>query len=243
MKKRVCALLIPCAVFCANLVFAQTTLFFPKTIQILAVNGKEISKPRKSIQLPDGKTQLLVRMVVDLGKRFDTDMEYSKTIIITFHAENKMLTLVAPEIKSAYAMKSFNKEMDLTLLDAENNRVALSKDQLVKSGFQFGRDYEQELARYNQTDAPAAIHSFAMPAQQTQPAANAATAVSATGNKPQTPQQTGVEKKTLKKYPSDDNSPQLQGDRAMAKKMLHYWYTKADEKTRQEFLQAITKGK
>ncbi len=237
MKKTTCALLAFGGVFCANLAFAQTTLSFPKTVEILAVNGKEISKPRRSIQLPDGKTQLLVRLAVDVGRRFDPDMEYSQPVIMTFSAENEQLALTPPKIKSAHDMRLFNQKMDLTLIDAKGNPVSFTKDELVKSGLQFNRDYEQELSQYNQGSAPAALSTQMLPAQQGKAAIQNTPAISGDDNS----QAAEVEKEGLQKREKAAmaTSQPISSDQAMAKEMLYYWYEKADKKTRQEFLQAI----
>ncbi len=239
MKKTTCAVLAFGSIFCANLAVAQTTLFFPKTVEILAVNGKEIAKPRRSIQLPDGKSQLLVRLAVDVGRRFDPDMEYSQPVIMTFSAENEQLALVPPKIKSAHDMRVFKQKMNLTLIDKQDNPVSFTRDELVKSGLQFNRDYEQELSQYNQSSAPAALSTQIESVQQQEKAVIKSTPAISGGDNSQAA--TEVKKKGLQKREKAamDTSQPTSNDQAMAREMLYYWYKKADKKTRQEFLQAI----
>ncbi len=237
MKKTACCLLtLITTTFCAGELVAATTMLFPKTIQILAVNGKEISHKRGSIQLPDGDNQLLVRLVADVGKNSDAEMEYSDLIILSFSATNSQLQLVAPKIKRTLDMRSFNRKTDLKLLTADGTPMPFAKDKLIKEGFQLGRDYEQELAAYNQSNAPAALTSIAAAVQDQQatvkPESNAPPSSSA-----DTPRQ--IKQKAPQAESSPVNSRQPEADAAMAKKMLRYWYEKADEKTRQDFLQNL----
>ncbi len=236
MKKAAYSLFIFCCIFWSSQVFAQTTLSYPKAVEILAINGKEVPKKRSSVQLPDGENQLLLRLVVNVGKRFDREMEYSETVIIKFSAAGAPLQLIVPKIKSAMDMRAFNRKINLTIVGAENTPIPFAKDTLIKSGFQLDRDYQQELADYNQTNGPAATALFA--------------------------EQKDIEKSVTETpipYPSQPiarhaapkdreekavtavNVQQSEPERPMALQMLLYWYKKADNKTRNEFLQIIQK--
>ncbi len=234
MKKTACCLIILLTAFYASELFAETTLTFPKTVDLLAVNGKEVSRQRGSIQLPDGNNQLLMRLVVDVGRDMP-DLKYSDLIILSFSATDSKLQLVVPKVKSALEMRSFNRNTDIKLLAADNTPLPFAKDKLIKEGFQLGRDYEQELTRYNSTNAPAAL---AIATGQNQhhikkTVANAPPSSSAENN------QLVVEKKNIQTEVTINNNQKAEADAPMAKKMLLYWYDKADKKTRQEFLQII----
>ncbi len=237
MKKTACCLLTLLTSFYAGELFAETTLSFPKTVDLLAVNGKEVSRQRGSIQLPDGDNQLLMRLVVDVGRDMP-DRKYSDLIILSLSAADSKLQLVVPKIKSALEMRAFNRNPEIKLLAADNTPLPFARDKLIKEGFQLGRDYEQELAEYNNSNAPAALATLvSAPDQQAQGQPEADTPPPSSAESP----------RQIKQQQSQAESPAVNQQRTeaeppMTKEMLRYWYEKADEKTRQEFLQDIEKS-
>ncbi len=239
MKKTACCLFALFTTFCAGELFAGTTLSFPKTVDLLAVNGKEVSRQRGSIQLPDGDNQLLMRLVVDVGRNFDAEMEYSDLIILAFSATDRQLQLIVPEIKSTLEMRVFNRDPEIKLLAADNTPLPFARDKLIKEGFQLGRDYEQELAEYNNSNAPAALATLvSAPNQQAQGQPEVDTPPrrsSAEGSRQTKQKQSQAESPAVSQQKTEAEPP-------MTKEMLRYWYEKADKKTRQEFLQDIEKN-
>ncbi len=211
----------------ADIAKADITLNCPRDIRILAIDGKN-AKVRKSTRLPNGTHQLAIRLVKDIGKTFDADMQYSDVMVLKFRAEDTTLNFILPRIKDIYDIKRFNKNLSVKLTDESGREIALAKDRLLFEGFQLMRNYPQELAQYNATDAPAAVPALAG-GGFTRYAESRKSAAAPAG--------------TLNN--SDNSTAGYQGGAAaknkekMAEEMLNYWYQQADEKTRAEFLKKL----
>ncbi len=135
-------------------------------------------------------------------------------------------------------MRAFNRNPEIRLLAADNTPLPFAKDKLIKEGFQLGRDYEQELAEYNSSNAPAALATLvSVPNQQAQvqPEVNTLPPSSAASSEQIKQKQSQAESPAVNQQKTEAEPP-------MTKEMLRYWYEKADEKTRQEFLQDIKKN-
>lgn len=102
------------------------------------------------------------------------------------------------------------------MVAANGEKITFEQDKLIKSGLQFGRDFEKEIAIYNQSGKAAAVATTA--------------AVAATAAVPTTLPATAAPAATSPKPPVDQ-----QQTRNVAENMLNYWYEQADEATRARF--------
>lgn len=193
-------------------------------VEILAINGQEVdreSHPSISgdIQLDNGRNQLLVTHTTeirDTGNEaiFDT----STAQVVLFEAQDSRLRLMAPEIGSRHEMRTFDEGGQWHLVDAGGEPIPYESAVLEKQGLQFGRDYEAELRRFNQSASPAAMailgeESFAFDS----PVA-AATAPEA-----------------MPFGAAEGVNDSGMYDQQMVGKMLKFWYQQASSTTRNDF--------
>lgn len=211
------AVVLLCLFVWVSPALATVSLSVPKTVKILAVNGEEV-KDKSTVVMPDGVNQVAFRIDTELAGKslLDGKRVVSDVLIAKFSASNQGLTMQLPEVKKQYHLDKFNRDPEVKLLNAQGESIPLVLDKLIKEGFQVLRDYDDELADYNQTDAPAAVRFGETAATALRQ--NAAVPI------PQAPvsaEMTGV--------PG--------GDQATAETMLKYWYQQADDETRQRFWQ------
>ncbi|WP_298769508.1 DUF2057 domain-containing protein [uncultured Shewanella sp.] len=191
-------------------VLANVTLKMPYNSDLILVNGKDASGNEK-IKLPNGINQVAFRYQ---GNFYQQDQESSfdsDVIIMTFEGFNASYSLSLPNLRTMNAAQQFNHKPQLTLTDKTGNSVPFKQGKLMKKGLQFGRDYEAEIAAYNQTSQPAALDTLvkntpAIAPQTTSQVSNATTPVNSQVNVGQ---------------------------------MLDFWYSQADEATRASFKKRI----
>ncbi|PSU34219.1 DUF2057 domain-containing protein [Photobacterium lutimaris] len=188
---------------------ADVKLDLPYQADLVLVNGVQKSG-NDTVTLPNGINQFAFTYVDSLRDNGDDYLYKSDVIVVKFDASDESLKLDLPKLRTAQDARKFDKSPKLSLVSANGETVSFEQDKLIKSGLQFGRDFEKEIAVYNQSGKVAAVATSAAAVPVTLPA----TAPSATSPKPPVDQQQ---------------------TRNVAENMLNYWYEQADETTRARF--------
>lgn len=187
-------------------------------VSILAVNGKQTSPESffassDNEKLDNGLNQLLIQYTAEIGRSDDFTLEKSKLFIITFDQSDEALLIKEPrKIVSEHQLDKFNKSRNWVILNKSNKEIDYKIDVLEKDGFQFTRDYEEELQEYNQSNSPAALISVIAEKNSQKPYSKA-----------------GITSSTSESTKKN-----------MAADMLRFWYDQADAETRADFLRWIT---
>lgn len=201
--------------------FAQADIIFSagEGVSILAVNGKAVDQgtlfsDTPDISAPNGKAQILVEYTAEMGRSADDYLiEKSDTFVITLSATDTRVQVSAPEISSRYELKAFNRSAQWLLQDAEGKTLPFVYGKLKKEGFQLGRNYENELKSFNNSQDPAAL-----------PYLNRETYKFNTSSPAQVmPESTATDQK-------------------MVSQMLQFWYEQANKETRNQFKSWIQSG-
>ncbi|OBU14418.1 hypothetical protein AYY19_06725 [Photobacterium aquimaris] len=185
--------------------FADVTLNLPQSAELVLVNGVN-TEGNATQTLNNGSNQIAFRYDKNYRENGDTHLFRSEVVVMTFSGNDATYTLQLPKISSAYQAQKFNRQPTLHLLAANGSEVPFKHDVLIKEGLQINRDYQQEIAQYNLSKAPAAL----------------ATAI--TANEMQRAQQ--------QVSPAEKDG---HIDQAYVAKMLNYWYSKADTATQEKF--------
>ncbi len=205
-------------------VFAESKIKIDDGISVIARNGKLISdsdylNSSKNLKLETGTNQLLARYSVELNNA-DADIEHSHTFALLFTANSdQTLTLSAPVIRKQRALDAFNRKGNWSLSDSSGKAIAFKQSALIKEGFQLSRNYAQELADFNQTNAAAAFYKASTPVSRPAPASD-------------------IKTNTVVNSDTTDNmatESAIEPNISMPLKMLKYWYNQADSKNRSEF--------
>lgn len=185
--------------------FADVTLNLPQSAELVLVNGVN-TQGNATQTLNNGNNQIAFRYDKNYRENGDTHLFRSEVVVMTFSGNDATYTLQLPKISSNYQAQNFNRQPTLHLLAANGSEVPFKHDVLIKDGIQIGRNFQQEIAQYNLTTAPAALTS-AIAANEMQRAQQHVSPAEKDG----------------------------QIDQAYAAKMLNYWYNKADATTQQQF--------
>ncbi|HGS4501790.1 TPA: DUF2057 family protein [Vibrio parahaemolyticus] len=152
MMKKTTTLLGICAILSAPAFAAQLTLqkeLVPRVINDEFVYPEWISD-NNSIELKDGENQLAVtvgQIVFEDGKRRKFD---SQPLLLEFDAEKDAeLSLTYKTFRTIEEAKAFELDPKVVLKDKNGKEVDFSMVQLRKGGLQGFRDYEREVADYN----------------------------------------------------------------------------------------------
>jgi hypothetical protein len=194
--------------------WASVSMELPRTMTVLAVNGKATNFTNK-VSLQNGMNQLAVRVIKDVGKHMDADMEYSDVFVVKFSAADQALKMTIPRIRSGQSIRQFNQEPNIALTSLSGKKIEIAVDKLEKEGFQLLRDYETELAAFNRTNSPAA-----MPVYTSRGFSQGASS--------------SMSRHTMPQVHDNDMAPQG-AQPNMADDMLKYWYMQADDATRDKF--------
>ena len=194
---------------------ADVKLDLPYQADLVLVNGVE-QDGNDTLTLPNGVNQFAFTYSDSLRDNGDDYLCKSDVIIVKCDANDEALKLELPKLRTAQDARKFNKSPQFSLVAANGEKVSFEQDKLIKSGLQFGRDFEKEIAVYNQSGKVAAVAGTATTA--------AAVAVPATLPANAAPAATSP------KPPVDQ-----QQTRNVAENMLNYWYEQADEATRARF--------
>ncbi|TBT53197.1 DUF2057 domain-containing protein [Vibrio parahaemolyticus] len=141
-----------CAILSAPAFAAQLTL--QKELVPRVINGEfvypEWISDNNSIELKDGENQLAVtvgQIVFEDGKRRKFD---SQPLLLEFDAEKDAeLSLTYKTFRTIEEAKAFELDPKVILKDKNGKEVDFSMVQLRKGGLQGFRDYEREVADYN----------------------------------------------------------------------------------------------
>lgn len=122
-----------------------------KGVEILVVNGVEVTEDREPVELQDGLNQVVVRYSNLVGKGGSKKVFESKPFILSFNAPEKQSTLTAPKTYSyEQAIKTFKKSPEW-VIESEDNEIAYSQEVLKsRGGFLPYRDIEELVAKHNQ---------------------------------------------------------------------------------------------
>lgn len=150
--KKATILLGLCAVLSTPVFAAQLTLQAELSPRVL--NGEfvhpELVSDSNSINLKDGENQLAVtvgQIVFEDGKRRKFD---SQPLLLEFNAaKDAELTLSYDTFRTIDDAKAFERAPKINLKDQSGEAVEFSLVQLSKGGLQGFRDYEREVADYN----------------------------------------------------------------------------------------------
>ncbi|TOG28389.1 hypothetical protein CGJ04_22475 [Vibrio parahaemolyticus] len=150
--KKTTTLLGICAILSAPAFAAQLTL--QKELVPRVINGEfvypEWISGNNSIELKDGENQLAVtvgQIVFEDGKRRKFD---SQPLLLEFDAEKDAeLSLTYKTFRTIEEAKAFELDPKVILKDKNGKEVDFSMVQLRKGGLQGFRDYEREVADYN----------------------------------------------------------------------------------------------
>lgn len=217
-----------------------STLTLPSTANIMAVNGQPI-EAENTIDLVEGVNQIALRYTGSFRERGSMERFESEVVVIRFNAENKSYQLMLPNITLAKQANRFNKHPEIAI-NSDSGKVIIQTDILTKSGLQFGRNYQQELAAYNLSQQAAAVSQFAPAYAVAAPVSIAppqgvatATAASATIVAP-----VSISPPSPIAAPTSAVAPKtIEQDQAEIRQMLDYWYNKANDNTKAEFKQSI----
>ncbi|MCG3720976.1 DUF2057 family protein [Vibrio cincinnatiensis] len=142
---------------------AKVTIEIPDTIELLVVNGEKpqtsgrIFSANKTVDLEDGEQQIVFRYQPYFTQGSDRVRVESDVIVATFQAQDQVLTFDMPQYRNALEAEKNIKMMEWSLQDKNNTTITMRQDRLIKPGMQIGRDYPQEIFKYNLEGGPAAI--------------------------------------------------------------------------------------
>lgn len=136
--------------------FANVSLTLPDSADLVLVNGSK-AEGNGPLSLKDGDNQIAFRYETNYRENGDTHLFKSEVVIVTFDGTDANYTLNLPKIHSQYEARTFNKQPNVVITDKQKNNIAIKQDVLIKNGVQIGRDFQQEIAKYNLSNAPAAL--------------------------------------------------------------------------------------
>ena len=122
-----------------------------KGVEILVVNGVEVTEDREPVELQDGLNQVVVRYSNSVGKGGSKKVFESKSFILSFEAPEKKSTLTAPKTYSYEQANNIFKKTPEWVIESEGNEIAYSQEVLKsRGGFLPYRDIEELVAKHNQ---------------------------------------------------------------------------------------------
>jgi uncharacterized protein len=149
MKKTLLAFSLP-LVLVSQVVMADVTLKMPGNFEILAAQHLEIKKATKTVALPEGDQQVLVRFDSPTNPHSTgQSMGYvsSQPILIRFSADDgEVIELVAPRVDTQQDVKRFAKNPRFELTDTAGKSVSFESEKLVVSGSPLTANYNNILA-------------------------------------------------------------------------------------------------
>lgn len=173
MKLKVAALtLLPLIV--SSYASASVELQIPKQVDVLLVNGEKpdlsdgFFSSKESLTLPNGENQILFtyKPYFDQGK--DRSILESNATIGTFTAADTKLEFVLPNYRNEQEGMRKIKDLQWGLNDINGKAIEVKQDTLTKDGIQFGRNFQDEMTKYNRNGGSAAITiSASLMTQQT----------------------------------------------------------------------------
>lgn len=173
MKLKVAALtLLPLIV--SSYASASVELQIPKQVDVLLVNGEKpdlsdgFFSSKESLTFPNGENQILFtyKPYFDQGK--DRSILESNATIGTFTAADTKLEFVLPNYRNEQEGMRKIKDLQWGLNDINGKAIEVKQDTLTKDGIQFGRNFQDEMTKYNRNGGSAAMTiSASLMTQQT----------------------------------------------------------------------------
>ncbi len=199
----------------SSLASAEVILEVPSDITVLAANqGKAkleggLFSSTKSITLPDGENQIVFKYEASFDQGDERNFATSDAIVAIFTATDTTLTFDMPTYRNLRTAEAEIKTLDWGLVDESGKSIAFKEDKLLKDGMQIGRDYVREVEDYNRNGVGVAVIATS---SQVKPVTLPAQLPAKTNN-------------TQSNATTDST----------AEEMLHFWYEKADAKTKERF--------
>ncbi|WP_394129120.1 DUF2057 family protein [Shewanella maritima] len=254
-----------------NISVNAAELVYDEEVTLIAINGIEVDVDSPAT-LPQGigqnnLIQLAFNYRTSYTERSNRKQFNSDVIVLTFNSDaesensanspHEQYRLQLPDIRSARDARNFNQQPQLSFTNSQGDEVDYKLAPMRKSGLQFGRDYQQELLEFNQSNAESAVKALVTDVNlvataslssvttpqgaSNQNKANAATpttqsAVSHASQRSvnatavpvaETAAVTATQVKTIEQ------------DQAEIMQMLDYWYQKATPETKAKFKQKI----
>lgn len=140
---------------------ADINLELPYSAELVLVNGvkKDGNEP---LVLKNGENQIAFRYQDGYRENGEYQLFKSDVIIVKFNGEDANYRLEMPKLRNEMETFKFNNNPSIKLTDTNGQAINFEQDKLMKSGIQFGRDYEAEMVAYNLTDNAAAMKSAAI---------------------------------------------------------------------------------
>ncbi|MCE9678726.1 DUF2057 domain-containing protein [Shewanella sp. AS1] len=202
--------------------YGEVVIKLPGNTETLLLNEKAISG--KTLTNDNGPQQLVFKLLSSYRAHGVQTRYSSEAIILSFDAADNEYTIKLPPITSSKEGDAFNKQPDLALQDNKGNGIDYKIDTLRQEGIQLGRDYQQEIQAYNQSQG-AAVMTFSLASVDPLP----------TVAGPQSQTLSLTQPLTQASIPTNVGSTQEE-----VGKMLDYWYSQADDRTREAFKKRIS---
>ncbi|MDX1301609.1 DUF2057 domain-containing protein [Photobacterium sp.] len=139
--------------------FAAVNIDLPDSAELILVNGIK-AQGNDTLTLNNGQNQIAFRYEGGYRENGEYSIFKSDVIIMAFSGTDTHVSLTLPKLRSSLDGRAFNREPALTLTNNTGTPIAFEQDKLMNSGMQLGRDFEAEIAAYNQTSQPAAVTSL-----------------------------------------------------------------------------------
>lgn len=201
---------------------AQTLLEVPNGVTVYVVNGESYDGNQflinlsNDVKLVDGKNQIVFKYKVLVAQTADEVRTFESDIIVatfdTSEANTDKLKMVMPNYWSIAEAQNNIKNLTWQIKTDSGEVIPVNQDVLASNGMQLSRDYVQEVSAYNSHNNISLVNAVT---EKNSPDINI------------------VDDNLIKKKSSSD---EMQSTVAV---MLKFWYEKADEKTKKEFMEYI----
>ncbi|WP_415896710.1 DUF2057 family protein [Neptuniibacter sp. QD72_48] len=146
----------------SNYSYADNTLLLEEGVNLIAVNGSEVNSDklfngRNNYKLPNGSNQILVNYTAEVKKSGDFEIEKSKAFVLLFESNNSQISLAAPVIERIKDLEKFEQNKNWILKNSAGQNIPFKVNIIEKDGFQLSRDFEEELEKFNQSNAIASL--------------------------------------------------------------------------------------
>ena len=162
MKLKVAALTL-ISLMASSYASANVELQIPKHIDVLLVNGEKpdlsdgFFSSKSNLTLPDGENQILFTYKPYFDKGKDRTILESNSTIGTFTAADTKLEFVLPDYRNEQEGARKIKDLQWGLKEVNGGVIKVKQDTLIKDGLQFGRNFQDEMIKYNSNGGSAAI--------------------------------------------------------------------------------------
>ncbi|CCO46493.1 putative VvgS protein [Vibrio nigripulchritudo SOn1] len=145
--------LVACAVLLPIQTFANVQVHLHRDLTPVVIEGEEVGfriGKKNTIVLKNGQNQIVVRISKLVAKQGEYEKFNSEPMVVTFEASNTELTLNPTRVITRIEqIGSFEDNPEVVMFD-KNGRSYTIEQGLLKRGSGLTRDYERELAKFNQ---------------------------------------------------------------------------------------------